>query len=219
MKVKDESEKAGLKLNIQKTKIMANRWGKNGNGDRLYFLGLQNHCGWCCSHEIKRCLLFERKAMTNLESILKGRDITLPTKVHIVKAVVFPVVMYGYESWSIKKVERWKIDAFELWHWRKLLRVPWAAQRSNQSILREINPEYSLEVLMVKLKLQCVATWWEEKTLMLGKPEDKRRREQQRIRRFESITNSMDMNLSKLPEAVEDRGTWCAWGCKESDTI
>ena len=105
MKVKEESEKAGLKLNIQKTKIMANRWGKNGNGDRLYFLGLQNHCGWCCSHEIKRCLLFERKAMTNLESILKGRDITLPTKVHIVKAVVFPVVMYGYESWSIKKVE------------------------------------------------------------------------------------------------------------------
>ena len=167
-----------------------------------------------CNHEIKRRLLFERKVGTNLESILKGRDITLPTKVHIVKAVVFPVVMYGYENWSIKKVEPWKTDAFELWCWRKLLRVPWTTQRSNQSILREFNPEYSLEGLIVKLKLQCFGNLMQranslEKTLMLRKPESKRRREQQRIRWFGSITNSVDMNLSKLPEVVEDRGAWC----------
>ena len=126
---------------------MANRWGNNVNSDRLYFLGLQ-------SHDIKRCLLLGRKAMANLDSILKSRDITLPTKVHLVKAMVFLVVMYGCEIWTIKKVEHRRIDAFELWCWRRLLRVPWTAQRSNQSILKEISPEYSFQGLMLKLKLQ-----------------------------------------------------------------
>ena len=132
---------------------MANRWGNNGNGDRLYFLGLQNHCNCDCSHKIKRYLLLGRKAMTNLGSILKSRDITLPTKVHLVKAIVFPVVMYGYESWTIKKAKCRRIDAFELWCWRRLLRVPWTARRSNQSILKEISPGCSLEGLMLKLML------------------------------------------------------------------
>ena len=145
-----------LKFSIQKTKIMASgfitSWqvdgGKNGNSDRLYFLGLQNHSDGDCSHEIKRCLLLERKVMTNLDSVLKSRDITLPTKVHLVKAMVFPVVMYGCESWTIKKAKRQRIDAFELWYWRRLLRVP------NQSILKEISPGISLEGMMLKLKLQ-----------------------------------------------------------------
>ena len=133
-----------------------------------------------CSHEIKRRLLFGRKAMTNLDSILKSRDITLPTKVHLVKAMVFPVVMYGYESWTIKKAESQRIDAFELWCWRRLLRVPWTARRSNQSILKKISPEYSLEGLMLKLKLQYLGHLMQrtdslEKTLMLGKTEGRRR--------------------------------------------
>ena len=133
---------------------MANRWGNNGNSDRLYFLGFKGTADGTCSHEIKRCLLLGRKAMTNLGSILKSRDITLPTKVCLVKAIVFPVVMYGCESWTIKKAECQRIDAFELWCWRRLLRVPWTARRSNQSILKEISPENSLEGLMLKLKLQ-----------------------------------------------------------------
>ena len=133
------------------------------------------------SHEIKRCLLPGRKATINLDSILKSRDITLPTKIHLVKAMVFPLVMYGYESWTIKKAEHWRIDAFELWYWRRLLRVPWTARRSNQSILKEISPDYSLEGLMLKLKLQYfgyLMQWTDslEKTLMLGKIEGKRRR-------------------------------------------
>ena len=129
---------------------MGNRWGNSGNSVRLYFGGLQNHC----SHEIKRCFLLGRKVMINLDSILKSRDITLPTKVHLVKAMVFPVVMYGCESWTMKKAEHRRIDAFELWCWRRLLRVPWAATRSNQLILKEISPAYSLEGLMLKLKLK-----------------------------------------------------------------
>ena len=133
---------------------MANRWGNNGNSDRFSFLGLQNHCGWECSHEIKRHLLLGRKTMTNLDSILKSRDISLPTKACGVKAMVFPVVMCGCENWTIKKAEHQRTDAFELWCWRRLWRVPWAARRSNQSILKEISPEYSLEGLMLKLKLQ-----------------------------------------------------------------
>ena len=138
--------------------FMGNRWGNSGNSEELYFLGLQNHCRWLtadgdCSHEIKRCLFLGRKVMTNLDSLLKSRDITLPTKVRLVKAMVFPVVMYGYESWTVKKSERQRIDAFELWCWRRLLRVPWSARRSNQSILREISPECSLEGLMLYLKL------------------------------------------------------------------
>ena len=161
MKVKEESEKVGLKLNIQKTKIMASGPITSWQIDRekletvthFIFLGSKITAGGDCSHEIKRCLLLGRKVMTNLNSILKSRDITLPTKVHLVKAMVFPVVMYGCESWTIKKAEHWRIDAFELWCWKTLLRVPWTARRSNQSILKEISPEYSLEGLMLKLKL------------------------------------------------------------------
>ena len=133
---------------------MANRWGNNGNSERLYFWGTKITADGDCSHEIKRGLLLGRKAMTNLNSILKSRDITLPTNVHLVKAMVFPVVMYGCDSWTIKKAECSRIDAFELWCWRRLLRVPWTTRRSNQSILKEISPEYSLEGLMLKLKLQ-----------------------------------------------------------------
>ena len=160
MKVKEESENGGLKLNIQKTKIMASgpitSWQIDGEATetvRDYILGLQITADADYSHEVKRSWLLGRKAMTNLDSILKSRDITLPTKVCLVKALVFPVVMYGCESWNIKKAECGRIDAFELWCWRRLLRVSWTASRSNQSILKEISPEYSLEGLMLKLKL------------------------------------------------------------------
>ena len=163
---------------------MGNRWGNNGNGDRLYFLGgggSKITADSDYSHEIKRCLLLGRKVMTNLDNVLKSRDITLPTKVHLVKAMVFPVVMYGCESWTTKKAEHQRIDAFELWCWRRLLRVSWSARRSNQSILKEINPEYSLEEPMLKLKLQYFGHLMRrndslEKTLMLEKIEGRRRR-------------------------------------------
>ena len=163
-----------------------------------------------CSHEIERRLLLGSKAMTKLDSALKSRDVNLPTKVHIVKAIVFPVVMYGCESWTVNKAECQRIDAFELWCWRRLFRVPWTATRSNQSILKEINPEYSLEVLLLRLKLQYFGhLMWRtdssEKTLMLGKTEGKRRRGWQRMRWLDSIIDSMDMNVSKVPEMVKDR--------------
>ena len=164
-----------------------------------------------CSHEIKRYLLLGRKAMTNLHSESKSRDITLPTKVHLVKAMVFPVVMYGCQSWIIKKAECQRIDAFELWCWRRLLRVPW---RSNQSILKEINPEYSLERLMLKLKLQYLGHLLRadllEKTMILGKTEVRRRRGQQILRWLDGITDSVVMNLGKLQEMVKDREGWRA---------
>ena len=158
-------------------------------------------------------MLFGRKAMTNLDNILKSRDITLPTKVCWVKAMVFPVVMYGCESWTIKKAEHWRIDVFELWCWRKLLRVPWTARRSNQSILKEIGPEYSLEVLMLKLKFQYSGHLMRrtdslEKTLILGKIEGRMRRGWQRMRWFEGIAYLMDMSLSKLQELATHREAW-----------
>ena len=236
MKVKEESEKVGLKLNIQKNKVMASgpitSWQIDGQTVETvadFILGGSKiTADGDCSHEIERHLLLGRKVMTNLDSILKSRDITLSTKVHLVKAMVFPLVICGCESWTIKKAERKRIDAFlvQLWCWRRLLRVPWTARRSNQSILKEISPERSLEGLMLKLKLQYfghLMRWADsfEKTLMLAKIEGRRRRGRQRIRWLASITDSMDMSFGKLWEFVMWQGglVCCGlWGRDESDT-
>ena len=205
MKVKEKSEKVGLRLNIQKTKIMASgpitSWQTDGKTVRDFiFLGSKITADGTCSHEIKRCFLLGRTVMTNLESILRSRDITLSTKVRLVKAMVFPVVMYGCESWTINKAEPRRIDAFEVWCWRRFLRFPWTAKRYNQSILKEISPECSLEELMLKLQLQNFGHLIQrtdscEKTLMLGKTEGGRRRGRQRMRRLDGITDSIDMSM------------------------
>ena len=204
MKVKEESEKVGLKLNIQKTKIMVSGPITSCEIDGeivadFIFGGSKITADGDFSHETKRHSLPGRKVMTNLDSIFKSRDITLPTEVHLVKAMVFPVVMHGCESWTVKKAEHRRIDALELWCWRRLLRVPWTARRSNQSILKEISPGCSLEGLMLKLKLQHFGHLMHrtdslEKTLMLGKIEGRRRRGRQRMRWLDSITDSMDMS-------------------------
>ena len=202
---------------------MANRW-KQWKHDFILG-GSKITADGDCSHEIKRLLLLGRTVMTNLDSILKSRDITLPTKIHLVKAKAFPVVVYGCESWTIKKAEHWRIDAFELWCWRILLRVPWTAKRSNQSILKKIRPDYSLEGLILKLKLQYFSHQMQrsdslEKTLMLGKIEGGRRRGWQRMRWLDGITNLMDMSLSKLGVGDGQGSLTCCSLCghKESDT-
>ena len=200
-----------------------NQWGNSGNSDRLYILrGSKINADGDCSHELKRCFLLERKAMTKLDSILKSRDITLPTKVCLVTVMVFPVVMYGCENWTIKKAECWRIDAFELWCWRKLVRVLWTTRRSKQSVLKEINPEYSLEGLMLNLKLQYLATWC--KNWLIGKDPDAGKdwsQEEKRTTEYKMIKRHPQLNgheFEQVPGVGDGQGSLACcspWSCKE----
>ena len=224
-----ESKKAGLKLNIQKNEdhgfrshhFMANRWGKNGNSDRLYLLGSKITADGDCNHEIKRRLLLGRKAMSNIDNILKSRSISLPATVCLVRAMVFSVVMYGCESWTIRKAKHRRVDVFELWCWRRLLRVPWTPRRSNQSILKEISPKYSLEGLILKLKPPYMKNWLIGKDPVAGKDgrqEKKGTTEDERVGWYHRLGGPESEQTLGVGDGQGSLAWCCPWGRKELDT-